>query len=151
MPVLCLYCSVCEKLSWVQLYIYVRWRRHKESCSFLNAAMRTLQLHISELLLRLSLAFPPTLHESVCVCFCFKDNSSISITQPFLSGCGKFFFSPDLYDYRASCYINHREKQFLLQRKAILLFLFICHYIWTFLHYVHVAFTQDRKKKYPQT
>ena len=112
--------------------------------------MRTLQLQISELLLRLFLAKPPTLRDSVCVCFCFKDNSSISITQPALSGYGGFFGYES--DYGASRYINHREKQFLLLRKAILPFWFICHYIWTFLylHYVHVAFTQYRKKKIPK-
>lgn len=44
---------------------------------------------------------PPTLHDSVCVCFCFMDNSSISITQPV------FGYESD---YRASRYIIHREK-----------------------------------------
>lgn len=82
--------------------------------------------------------------------FALRTTRASQLLSHFSQGVESSFFFPDLYDYRASCYINHREKQFLLQRKAILLFLFICHYIWTFLHYVHVAFTQDRKKKIPK-
>ncbi len=106
--------------------------------SFLNAAMRTLQLQFSKLLLCLSLAIPPTRHDSVSVCFRFMDNSSLSITPPV------FGYESN---YKISRYINQR-KQSLLLRKAVLPFWFIYHYIWTFLylHYLHFAFTQDRKR-----
>lgn len=95
------------------------------------------------------LAKPPTLRDSVCVCYCFKDNSSISITGPVLSGRGGFF-RIWIWPNGASRYVNHRKNKHLsLLRKDILPFWFICHYIWTclYLHYVHVAFTQDRNRR----
>lgn len=77
--------------------------------------------------------------------FFFKDNSSISITQTVLSGCGGCFW---IWVWLLSFMLQiQRGKQCLLFRKATLPFWFIRHYIWTclYLHYVHVAFTENMK------
>lgn len=84
------------------------------------------------------------LHSMTQSVFAFALRTTQAITGPVLSGRGVFFGYET--DNRASHYINHREKDFfLLLRKDILPFWFICHYIWTclYLHYVHVAFTQN--------
>lgn len=86
------------------------------------------------------------LHSMTQSVFAFALRTTQAITGPVLSARGGFFGYESYY--RAPRYINHREKQFLLLRKDILPFWFICHYIWTclYLHYVHVAFTQKSPK-----
>lgn len=64
------------------------------------------------------------------VCFRFKDNSSISITQPILS-----VFQIWIW---LLCYINHKENHLLLLRKDIPPFWFICDYIWTFIGTIYM-------------
>lgn len=136
---------------WAQLCIDVQepwWDR--ERCSFPNAAMEKLQQQISELLLHLSL-WHYHLHYLTQSVFAFAltTTQASQLLSHFSQGVESF---SDFSDCRASSYVNHREKQLFLQRKAILPFLFILHYIWTFLflHYIHVAFTQARKKNSPR-
>lgn len=129
----------------------------KKAVLFLHAAMRTLQLHISELPFSFS-GKSPHLHsmtQSLCLPFFVLRTTQASQLLSQFSQVVEGFVGYES-GYRASRYIKTTESKkkkqlffFLLLRKAVLPFWFICHYIWTFLylHYVHVAFTKTKVPK----
>ena len=120
-------------------------------------AVRTLQLHISELPFSFSGENPHLHSMTQCLClpfFVLRTTQASQLLSQFSQVVEGFVGYES--GYRASRYIKTTENKnsflFLLLRKAVLPFWFICHYIWTFLylHYVHVAFTKEKRQN-PQT